>query len=72
MLIGSMCLVQLLTGVVLDRRYDRKLHLYYFVAVLYPLIYWILMAVITALSTPLALVRGPGQEPARWRPVREA
>ena len=44
MLIGTMCLAQLLTGVLLDRRYDRRIPLYYFTAVFYPLLYWIIMA----------------------------
>jgi biofilm PGA synthesis N-glycosyltransferase PgaC len=71
MLIGTLCLAQLLTGVLLDRRYDDRLPLYYIVAVFYPLIYWILMATITALYTPAGLRRrGPGR-PIRWRPVRE-
>ncbi|MBD3179012.1 MAG: poly-beta-1,6 N-acetyl-D-glucosamine synthase, partial [Candidatus Latescibacteria bacterium] len=48
MLISSVCLMQLLTGVILDRRYDRGLGWYYGAAVFYPIIYWILLAVVTA------------------------
>lgn len=72
MLIGTMCLLQLLTGVVLDRRYDRRIPLYYFTAVFYPLIYWILMAIVTSISTPPALLRSAKKRaPVRWKPVRE-
>jgi biofilm PGA synthesis N-glycosyltransferase PgaC len=71
MLIGSMCLVQLLTGVILDRKYDRRLYLYYFVAVFYPLIYWVLMAVVTTVSTPGALFKHRVGVPTKWKPVRE-
>ncbi len=72
MLIGTMCLFQLLVGVVLDRRYDRSLPRYYIIAVLYPLIYWMLMATVTFVSTPVGLCSSTrGAAPARWRPVRE-
>ncbi len=69
MLIGTMCLVQLLTGVLLDRRYDRHIPFYYFMAVFYPLMYWIIMAIVTAIATPGALRRAAGA-PVRWKPVR--
>lgn len=73
MLIGTMCLIQLATGVMLDRRYDRKISLYYFTAVFYPLIYWILMAVVTAVATPPAIFESHTKRraPTRWKPVRE-
>jgi biofilm PGA synthesis N-glycosyltransferase PgaC len=73
MLIGTMCLVQLLTGVLLDRRYDNKISYYYFAAVLYPLIYWILMAVVSSLATPPAILQSHTKRaPVRWKPIREA
>ncbi len=70
MLIGTMCLLQLLTGVLLDRRYDRRIPLYYFTAVFYPLLYWIIMAVVTSIATPGAVFRAPSDGPVRWKPVR--
>lgn len=73
MLIGSMCLLQLMTGVLLDRRYDRRIPFYYFTAVFYPLMYWILMAVITVISTPGAMIRaGRSRGPVRWKPVERS
>ena len=72
MLIGTMCLFQLLVGVLLDKRYDRRLPWYYIVAVLYPLIYWMLMALVTFVSTPGGILRSTkAGAPARWKPVRE-
>jgi biofilm PGA synthesis N-glycosyltransferase PgaC len=73
MLIGTMCLLQLLAGVFLDRSYDKRLHWYYVVAILYPLIYWILMAVVTVFSTPPGLRAGSAERraPVRWKPIRE-
>lgn len=72
MLIGTMCLVQLLVGVLLDRRYDKSLPWYYVTAVFYPLIYWMFMALVTFVSTPGGLLRSAKRaRPARWTPVRE-
>ena len=71
MLIGTMCLIQLLVGVLLDRRYDRSLPWYYVLAVLYPIVYWIMMAVVTFTSTPAGLWRWKKKGPVRWTPVRE-
>jgi biofilm PGA synthesis N-glycosyltransferase PgaC len=72
MLIGTVCLTQLFTGVVLDRGYDVKLPRYFLVAVLYPLIYWTLMAVITVFTAPLGLkVNYQRRKYTLWKPVRE-
>jgi biofilm PGA synthesis N-glycosyltransferase PgaC len=71
MLIGTMCLVQLLVGVLLDRRYDRSLPLYYALAVIYPIVYWIMMAVVTVSATPAGFWRRSKKGPVRWTPVRE-
>ena len=70
MLIGTMCLLQLLTGVLLDRRYDHRISLYYFAAVFYPLLYWIIMAIVTSIATPGAMLRRSRSGPVRWKPVR--
>ncbi len=72
MLIATMCLAQLMTGVLLDRRYDKSLTPYFGVAVFYPIIYWMLMALITFFATPSGM-RSPKREnaPTRWRTARE-
>jgi biofilm PGA synthesis N-glycosyltransferase PgaC len=72
MLIGTMCLIQLFVGVLLDRGYDKRLPWYYMVAVFYPLVYWILMALVSTVSTPGGMM-GPRhkKKPVRWKPVRE-
>jgi poly-beta-1,6-N-acetyl-D-glucosamine synthase len=71
MLIATCCLLQLLTGVLIERRYDRDITPYYGVAVLYPVIYWMLMIVVTFVGTPLGLFgklrRG---SVSRWRTAR--
>lgn len=72
MLIASVCVIQLLIGVLLDRGYDKRLPRYFVVAVYYPLIYWILMAVITVTTHPLgASVNRQKKRYTLWKPVRE-
>jgi biofilm PGA synthesis N-glycosyltransferase PgaC len=72
MLIGTVCLMQLLTGVVLDRRYDPHIGRYFGLAVLYPIIYWILLAVITTWASPRAWFERRDRGNVRWAPVRDA
>jgi len=57
MTIGTLCLAQLLTGVLLDARYDSTILRYFPIAVMYPIVYWMLMALITAYTTPAGLLR---------------
>ncbi len=72
MLIATVCLFQLLTGVMLDRSYDRGLPRFFVVAVFYPLVYWILMAVITVTTTPVGWgVNRQKKKYTLWKPVRE-
>ncbi len=72
MLIATVCLGQLVIGVVLDKGYDVLLPRYFVVAVFYPLIYWILMAVITVTTTPLGLnVNRQKRKYTLWKPIRE-
>ena len=72
MLIGTTCLLQLLVGLLLDRRYDSEVPHYYYIAVFYPIVYWVLMAVVTFIATPMGLVSRirPGSV-TRWRTPRE-
>jgi biofilm PGA synthesis N-glycosyltransferase PgaC len=56
MTIGTLCLAQLFTGVMLDRRYDRGVLRHYPVAVAYPIIYWMLLSVVTVFSSPAGLL----------------
>jgi poly-beta-1,6-N-acetyl-D-glucosamine synthase len=51
MMIATACLVQLFTGVMMDRRYDPTLPRSFPVAVVYPIIYWMLMSLITSIYT---------------------
>ena len=71
MMIGTLSLTQLLTGVYLDSRYDRDVRRHFPVAVAYPIFYWMLMSLITSMITPkgLLLRRRPGTV-TQWRTKR--
>jgi poly-beta-1,6-N-acetyl-D-glucosamine synthase len=66
MLIATACLTQLLAGALMDRRYDLHLLRYFPVAIFYPIVYWMLMALLTSIYTADALVRKPPQL-QRWK-----
>lgn len=70
MIIGTAALIQLGTGVLMDSRYDREVLRFYPWAVLYPLIYWIQMSVITVIATPAGWFKSHG--PGTWRTPRTA
>ena len=57
MTIGTLCITQLLTGVLIDARYDRTIIRHFPVAVTYPIVYWMLMSLITVYATPIGLFR---------------
>ncbi len=72
MLIGTACLVQLFTGALLERRYDRTVTRHFPVAVFYPIVYWLLMALVTVVATPAGLLARPrAGTVTRWRTPRE-
>jgi biofilm PGA synthesis N-glycosyltransferase PgaC len=71
MVIGTLCLVQLLAGVLLDARYDRSVLRAFPLAVVYPLVYWIQMAVITSIATPAGLLTGGDRgDVTQWKTAR--
>ena len=71
MMIGTLCLLQLLTGVLLDARYDKSVVRVSPVAVAYPIIYWMLMSLVTAVGTPSGLFRRQSRgQVSLWRTAR--
>jgi len=68
MLIATASLIQLGTGVLMDRRYDPSITKYYPWAVLYPIIYWVQMSLITVIATPSGWFKPHG--PGTWRSPR--
>lgn len=69
MAIATLCLLQLLVGVLTDRPYDRGTLRFFPYAVFYPLVYWMLLSLCTVAALP-HLFRQPRQLPTRWNTAR--
>jgi biofilm PGA synthesis N-glycosyltransferase PgaC len=72
MLIATMAVLQLGTGVLLDRRYDPRVTSAFLIAPLYPIGYWFLMALVTVRSTIPTLLTPHRSSVSQWRTEREA
>jgi poly-beta-1,6-N-acetyl-D-glucosamine synthase len=70
MVIATLCIGQIACGVALDLRYDRTILRRLWLAPLYPVAYWAIMALVTVRSTwrPLLLGRRPAV--TRWQTSR--
>jgi biofilm PGA synthesis N-glycosyltransferase PgaC len=66
MAIATTCIAQLLIGAWVDRRYDPTIMRSTLQAIFYPIIYWMMMAIITFIYTVPAMFRKP-PEMQRWR-----
>lgn len=64
-LIGTTCLLQVLIGSLLDRRYDTHILRHYFYMIWYPIAYWMLNMCTTIASVPATLMRREGRR-AVW------
>jgi biofilm PGA synthesis N-glycosyltransferase PgaC len=69
MTIGTLCLLQLLVGTLVDRRYDPGILRHYAYAVWYPLVYWMFLSLTTVLSLGW-LFRRPVRKSVRWSTAR--
>lgn len=65
MTIGTLCLLQLLIGTLVDRRYDPEILRFYAYAAWYPLLYWMFLSVTTVLSLGW-LFKRPARGSVRW------
>ncbi|WP_267225939.1 poly-beta-1,6-N-acetyl-D-glucosamine synthase [Dyella silvae] len=63
--LGSVCLAQVLIGFFLDHPYDRDLWRNYVWAIWYPAAFWLIAAAAAVAGTPVALLRAKGER-ARW------
>lgn len=70
MVIATLAMLQLLTGTLMDRRYDPDTLKYYPYAVYYPIVYWMLLAWANFISL-LWLFRRPSRQSIRWQTVRK-
>jgi biofilm PGA synthesis N-glycosyltransferase PgaC len=71
LLIASVCILQLAVGMFLERRYDRGVTREFWIAIFYPLVYWVFMAVVTVVATPAGMFGPLHRTPVRWRTARE-
>jgi len=72
-MLGTACLLQLLTGVLIDSRYERGIIWEYPFAIFYPLFYWMLMSLSSAIYSTKGFVQKLDlTKPVRWRIVRKA
>jgi len=71
MSMATVCLGQLGTGVLLDRRYDYRLGRSYGVAIFYPLAYWMFLALVTVRSTPAGFFKAPAKKGTQWKTRRD-
>lgn len=69
MSIATLCLLQLLVGVLIDRRYDPGIVRFLPYAVWYPIIYWAFLALTTVVALP-HLLRRPSRQSVRWSTAR--
>jgi biofilm PGA synthesis N-glycosyltransferase PgaC len=69
MTIGTLCLLQLGVGALVDRRYDRGIWRFFPYAIYYPLVYWALLAITTVLSLRY-LFMAPRTQPVTWTTQR--
>ncbi len=69
MAIATLCLLQLLTGVLIDRRYDEGILRFLPYAVWYPIVYWAFLALTTVRALP-HLLRRPAKTAVRWSTAR--
>lgn len=69
MTIGTLCLLQLLTGALVDHPYDSAPLRYYPYAVYYPLLYWAFLAITAVIALPHLFRRLP-QDSLTWNTPR--
>jgi biofilm PGA synthesis N-glycosyltransferase PgaC len=71
-MIGAACLLQLLTGVLIDSRYEPAILREYPFAIFYPLAYWMMMSLSSAIYSSKGFVQKLDlTKPVRWRIVRK-
>lgn len=66
MIIATICLMQLMTGTWMDRRYDPETPRYFPYAVYYPIVYWMILSLTTFIALPW-LFKKPGQRAVTWK-----
>jgi biofilm PGA synthesis N-glycosyltransferase PgaC len=72
-MLGMACLLQLLTGVLIDSHYEPEILREYPFAIFYPLAYWMMMSLSSAIYSTKGFIQNLDlTKPVRWRIVRKA
>ena len=72
-MVATACLLQLLAGCLIDFRYEKKIVLEYPAAILYPLAYWTMMSLSSAIYSTKGFVEELDlTKPVRWRILRKS
>jgi len=66
MMLAMTCLMQFVTSILIDRRYEPKLPLSLYWVIWYPLVYWMLSLFTTMVSFTRVMLRGQKHKRARW------
>jgi biofilm PGA synthesis N-glycosyltransferase PgaC len=65
MLLVATCILQLIIGSMIDRRYDEKLLMYFLDTIWYPVAFWLISMITTVVALPAVVLRGRGKR-AVW------
>lgn len=65
--LATVCLLQFAVGLALDSRYEKGILRNLFWAIWYPLVYWMLSSVTTAVAVPATLLRHGRERYVRWQ-----
>lgn len=65
MLLVATCVLQLIVGCMIDRRYDERLLMYFLDTVWYPVAFWLISMITTVVALPAVVLRGRGKR-AIW------
>ncbi len=64
-LLGVTCLFQFAVSLIIDSHYEKNIFKYYFWVIWYPIIYWVLNALVTCIGLPKAFFKEKGKK-AVW------
>jgi biofilm PGA synthesis N-glycosyltransferase PgaC len=70
MLLVATCVLQLIVGCVLDRRYDEQLMMYFMDTIWYPVAFWLISMVTSVVALPAVVLRRSGKRAVWTSPDR--
>lgn len=68
--LGTVCLIQFLISIMIDRRYEARIGRNYYWLIWYPLVYWLLSTLTTVVALPKALLKRRGTRAVWTSPDR--